>query len=385
MNDDPLPVKAELPSWFDPDFYLVTYPEVRESGIDPWVHFLAHGYAEGRRPSATHEVPNAKKTDVSARPAWFDKQFYLRTYADVRESGMDPWRHFIDHGYLEGRQPSDKGAHPDWFDPDYYSKRYPEVPEAGIAPWVHFLKFGYTEGRRPSARHIAYDFDGLTTQHNSDFMREPAFIRAYNRGSQAARGIDHQWYWRFHVGLWCLRTAIRLPGDFVEFGVNYGMLASGGMLDLDWNQHNKHFYLFESFGGMKPDHVDTAVEGRAHLDSYNRVALSNGFYATNPEEVRANFAEFHNIHLIVGFVPDTLDQLAAREVAFVHVDMNNPVPEVLALRFVWERIVPGGLVLLDDYAQKGFELQKRAMDDLSREIGFDILSLPTGQGLIIKT
>jgi hypothetical protein len=157
------------------------------------------------------------------------------------------------------------------------------------------------------------------------------------------------------------------------------------MLDLDWNQHDKHFYLFESFGGMKPEHVESASEGRDHLHNYNAVALSNGFYATSADEVRANFAEFKNIHLIVGFVPDTLDQLAAERVAFVHVDMNNPVPEVLALRFVWDRIVTGGIVLLDDYAQKGFELQKHAMDKLSHEIGFHILALPTGQGLVVKS
>lgn len=323
--------------------------------------------------------------DPLPHPHWFDPDFYLKTNVAVRESGMDPWLHYLEYGYTEGRKPSDTPQHPDWFDPDFYTTNYPEVRESGMDPWAHFLIFGYTEGRRPSPRKAAYDFDGLTSQHNSSFMQDPAFMRAYSRGSKAARGIDHHWYWRFHVGLWCLRTAIRLPGDFVEFGVNYGMLASGGMLDLDWNSHDKAFFLFESFNGMKPEHVQSATEGRDLLSAYNSVALSNGFYATSPEEVRANFAEFQNVHLIVGFVPDTLDQLTTDRVAFVHVDMNNPVPEKLALRFVWDRIVTGGIVLMDDYAQKGFELQKTAMDELAREIGFDILSLPTGQGLIVKT
>jgi hypothetical protein len=318
-------------------------------------------------------------------PDWFNPAFYLATYPEVRASGIDAWQHFLDHGYGEGRKPSAAPTHPDWFDPAYYLASYTEVRDSGIDPWAHYLNHGQAEGRRPSGRQMNYDFDGLSTQHNCAFMQDPGFMQAYARGAQAARGVDHHWYWRFHVGLWCLRTAMSLPGDFVEFGVNYGMLASGGMLDLDWNQHDKHFYLFESFNGMKPEHVESAAEGRAHLQSYNSLALSNGFYATSPDEVRANFSEFHNVHLIVGFVPDTLDQLAAERVAFVHVDMNNPTPEVQALRFVWNRIVTGGIVLLDDYAQKGFELQKSAMDGLAQEIGFHILSLPTGQGLIIKT
>jgi hypothetical protein len=342
--------------------------------MNPWKHFLEYGYLEGRRASA---VPN--------NPDWFDPDFYLSAYPEVQASGMNPWKHFLKYGYLEGRRASAAPNHPDWFDPDFYLSAYPEVKASGMNPWKHFLQYGYLEARRPSSGKITYNFDGLSTRHNCDFLQDPNFIRAYDRGTKAARGIDHQWYWRFHVGLWCMRTAMRLPGDFVEFGVNYGMLASGGMLDLDWNQHSKNFYLFESFGGMKPEHVENAAEGRDRLEHYNKVALSNGFYAINPDEVRANFQEFHNVHLVVGFVPDTLDQLKTEQVAFVHVDMNNPEPEVLALRFVWDRIVLGGLVLLDDYAQNGFELQKYAMDNLAREIGFDILALPTGQGLIVKT
>jgi len=317
-------------------------------------------------------------------PDWFDPDYYLDSNPAVREHGIDPWAHFLKHGYLEGRKPSPQPLHPDWFDPDYYLDAYPQVRESGMDPWSHFLKFGYNEGRRPSNDMKRYDFDGLTSVHNSSFMQDPAFVRAYERGAQAARGVDHHWYWRFHVGLWCLRTAMKLPGDFVEFGVNYGMLASGGMLDLDWNNQDKTFFLFDSFAGMKPDHIDSTKTGSAHLSEYNETALSNGFYAISADEVRANFAEFKNVEIVVGFVPDTLDQLTSTEVAFVHIDMNNPAPEEDALRFVWDRVVPGGIILLDDYAQKNFELQKSSMDKLSTELGFHILSLPTGQGLILK-
>lgn len=319
-----------------------------------------------------------------SHPEWFDVAYYLEANPTVRKSGMDPWMHYLKHGYQEGRKPSAAPTHPSWFDADYYLTNYPEVRENGIDPWQHFLNYGYQEGRRPSNRTGAYDFDGLTSLHNSDFMQDPAFMRAYNRGTQAARGIDHHWYWRFHVGLWCLRTAMKLPGDFVEFGVNYGMLASGGMLDLDWSNQTKTFFLFDSFSGMKPEHIETAERGKEHLSTYNSTAMSNGFYATSADEVRVNFLEFSNVKIVEGFIPDTLDQLTSTAVAFVHIDMNNPKPEVDALRYVWDLIVPGGVILLDDYAQKGFELQKKAMDALSKEMRFHILALPTGQGLILK-
>ncbi|SDM13184.1 TylF/MycF/NovP-related O-methyltransferase, partial [Aliiruegeria lutimaris] len=306
-------------------------------------------------------------------------------HPEVRDSGLDPWQHYLEKGYVAGNKPSDAPQHPNWFDPEFYLSHYPEVRASGLDPWQHFIGYGYLEKRRPSMQEGLYDFDGLATIHNADFMQNPDFIKAYDRGSQAARGIDHHWYWRFHVGLWCIRTAMALPGDFVEFGVNYGMLASGGMLDVDWNKRNKTFFLFDSFAGMKPEHIESSEKGRDHLSEYNSTSLSNEFYATSADEVRANFAEFKNIEIIVGFIPDTLDQLTSSRLAFVHIDLNNPAPEVDALRYVWDQIVPGGIVLLDDYAQNGFELQKEAMDTLSQELSFHILALPTGQGMILKT
>ena len=48
------------------------------------------------------------------------------------------------------------------------------------------------------------------------------------------------------------------------------------------------------------------------------------------------------------------------------------------------RVPRGGVVLLSSYAHRGFELQYKAMNDLGREIGFDILTTASGQGIIIK-
>lgn len=69
----------------------------------------------------------------------------------------------------------------------------------------------------------------------------------------------------------------------------------------------------------------------------------------------------------------------------ISIDMNCAEPEVAALNFFWEKLVPGALVLLDDYAfSKSYRQHKQAFDSLAEELNFNILSLPTGQGLIVK-
>jgi hypothetical protein len=107
-------------------------------------------------------------------------------------------------------------------------------------------------------------------------------------------------------------------------------------------------------------------------------------YVSGVEGVRANFAQWKNQRIIVGAVPETLDQVEARTVAYLHIDMNCAPPEIAALRHFWPRLSPGAFVLLDDYANRGRDEQRSAMDTLTAELGVPICALPTGQGLLIK-
>lgn len=73
-------------SVFDPAWYLARYPDVAHAGLDPVLHYLRSGAAEGRDPHPD-----------------FDTRWYLRTYPDVAGAGFNPLVHFIMHGRAEGR------------------------------------------------------------------------------------------------------------------------------------------------------------------------------------------------------------------------------------------------------------------------------------------
>jgi predicted O-methyltransferase YrrM len=64
--------------------------------------------------------------------------------------------------------------------------------------------------------------------------------------------------------------------------------------------------------------------------------------------------------------------------------MNCVIPEQEALKYFWPRLSKGGIVILDDYAWPGHENQKKSHDEFAFQHGIQVLSLPTGQGLIIK-
>lgn len=228
-----------------------------------------------------------------------------------------------------------------------------------------------------------YDQDGLRTGHNHDFMDDPAFQAAYARGVEAADGNDYRWHWRVYIGLWAARTAAQVQGDYVECGVNAGFLSSAIMFDLDWNAFGRRFFLLDTFKGIDTDFVNEA-ELEADIIGKNRKLLDTGFYVSNSDRARENFSEFRNVEIIEGSVPDTLPMIKTDEIAFLHIDMNCAAPEIAALEFLWPRLSDGAIVLLDDYAFRGYQPQKTAMDQLAKKIGFNIAGLPTGQGLIVR-
>lgn len=227
----------------------------------------------------------------------------------------------------------------------------------------------------PAIDAAAYNEDFLMTTHNADFQRDPRFVAAYERGVEAAG--DYGFRWRVHVGLWVAACAIRLPGDFVECGVNRGFMSSAIMRYLDWNRRDRRFFLLDTFRGLD---LDLLTEEERRLGK----GVTRNTYDECFEEVRANFAEFRNVVLIRGSVPGTLPQADTDAVAYLHIDMNNVTPEIAAINHFWDRLVTGAIVLLDDYGSPTYEPQKEGMDEFASDHDVEILSLPTGQGMMVK-
>jgi hypothetical protein len=228
-----------------------------------------------------------------------------------------------------------------------------------------------------------YASDGLFTVHNDHFRRNPVFQAAYQRGIQAGNGVDQQFEWRVHVALWAASNALGAPGDFVECGVNSGIISSTIMQRLNWGDVKKRFYLIDTFAGPVTSQFSDEEIQRGRL-KVTEDHIARGAYETDVARVCANFAEWPNAVVVEGAVPDVLPSVGITSVAFLHLDMNCAYPETAALNYFWNRLSPGALVLLDDYAYHGYESQMEAIDAVGRSLGFEVLSLPTGQGLIMK-
>jgi hypothetical protein len=81
---------------------------------------------------------------IIAQSGLFDKEWYLVTYPDVAEAGVDPVEHYDAHGWKEGRWPNF------YFDPNWYCKNHPEVLTEGRNPLCDYVERGEKMDNWPS-------------------------------------------------------------------------------------------------------------------------------------------------------------------------------------------------------------------------------------------
>lgn len=122
---------VESSGLFDPTFYLIEYPEVRQAGMGAKEHFFIHGVNERRKPNPL-----------------FDPLYYYYQYEDVQQSGMNPLLHFIHHGAQELRNPCAE------FDARFYHQQNElELEELDMDPLTHYLHFGFSQNLPISKEH----------------------------------------------------------------------------------------------------------------------------------------------------------------------------------------------------------------------------------------
>jgi hypothetical protein len=228
--------------------------------------------------------------------------------------------------------------------------------------------------RSQDPRRYPHHYDGMATSHNDGFMRASKFKRAYTRACLAS-GWDYQIPWRVHQALWAAEVALGIEGDFVELGTGRGFIMSAVLDSIsDWSRLNRQLWLFDTF-------MPFALDEQGQQSAASR---KRPYYAESLEAVTRNFAEWANVRIVQGQLPGTLYKTQIEKIAFLHIDLNHPDPEVASLRYLWPRISKGGIVLLDDYAYARHQSQYEVINALAEEIGFSILSTPTGQGIIVR-
>ena len=241
-----------------------------------------------------------------------------------------------------------------------------------------------------------YVGDGLMSNHITDFLYDEKFMNAYKEGKKTgalknmADSIRSELYsgdihYRAYIACYFAKYCSKLDGDFVECGVGKGLLSKTVVSYLNFAKINKNFFLFDTFEGI-PIHQgkDCEIENMNFLNKiyYNDYSGKEGNYYN---DICKTFSNYPNVKIIKGIIPESFKDISINKVSYLSIDMNNAFAEIEAIKFFWNKIINYGIILLDDYAYgEEFSEQKRSWDEFVKDKNHEILTLPTGQGLIIK-
>jgi O-methyltransferase len=206
----------------------------------------------------------------------------------------------------------------------------------------------------------------ITFCRNLTFMWDEDFIRGYAAHAQSPS--EQAVMWRKAVHYWAGRHCLKLDGDFVECGVWKGTTVHIIYDALNFGASGRAYWLYDIFDFKEGD-LHQKLDG-----------LQEGLY----EKVKERFAFANNVNIIQGYVPESFSQGTPERVSLLHIDMNNAPTEIAALDELWPKVVPGGIVLLDDFGWSGYVEQTVDELEFFKERDYHVLELPTGQGLVIK-
>jgi Macrocin-O-methyltransferase (TylF) len=167
-----------------------------------------------------------------------------------------------------------------------------------------------------------------------------------------------------------------VPGDFIETGVWRGgmtiymraILAARGVAD-------RRVWVADSFQGLpEPDAGKFPVEARAHASK--TMAEDYQHFAVSEPDVRANFATFglldDQVRFLVGWFKDTLPSAPIQRLAVMRLDGDYYESTMDALTALYDKLSPGGYVIIDDYGEKMWTYCRRAVDDFRKSRAIDV-------------
>ena len=133
---------------------------------------------------------------------------------------------------------------------------------------------------------------------------------------------------------------------------------------------DRHFYIFEAFGGLPSP--TSGIDNRFRL----------GLFASGEKALRRRLQHYTNTSVIAGYFPDTADCILHEKFSLVHIDLDLYEPTYAALKFFYPRLLPGGRIITHDYSQA--EGVWRAVDDFLADKREVVEGMGSTQAVITK-
>ncbi|MBQ2654676.1 MAG: glycosyltransferase [Methanobrevibacter sp.] len=124
---------------FNTDEYIKKHPFVDKFNMNPLVHYILYGDINDKYP-IIHATDKDKNMDILKKSELFDPDWYLDRYPDVKNAGMNPYLHYVIYGYKE----SHRKPFPN-FSSSFYKNAYLDNSNSWN-PLTHYILIGEHKG-----------------------------------------------------------------------------------------------------------------------------------------------------------------------------------------------------------------------------------------------
>lgn len=176
--------------------------------------------------------------------------------------------------------------------------------------------------------------------------------------------------------LWqLLRLVSSIEGDTAECGVYKGA-SSFLMLSANRNsKFKKSHHIFDSFEGLsEPGRHDGKYWSKGDLSVSEQLVI----------EMLKPFVANKDYFCYKGWIPSRFNDVIDVKFSFVHVDVDLYQPTLDSIVFFYDKIVPGGVFLCDDYGFTTCPGATKAIDEFLSDKIEKMIFLPNGGGFFIK-
>ncbi len=169
----------------------------------------------------------------------------------------------------------------------------------------------------------------------------------------------------------CVRATAGLGGGIAEAGV----LMGGSARLICAVKGDAPLHLFDAFETLQQPSATRPEPEEA------QVRRHFGTLHSRQHQVERLLARARHVHFHAGMFPKTTLGLEDERFAFVHIDFDLPRGIADALHFFHPRMMVGGILLIDDYADAGVRDTVQAWFAGRRDT---IVALPWNQAMVVK-
>ena len=205
-------------------------------------------------------------------------------------------------------------------------------------------------------------------ERNLSFLKNKRLMKAF-KNNAAGKFPSNGILWRIATLTWAAENGLKIDGDFVECGCYKGISAKVVVDYVNFSEiRNKKYYLYDLF---------------EHNESFSHHAMPE-HSETLYNEVKQLFKNEKNVQITKGNLPDTLLLNCPEKISFLHLDLNNAESEIGTLEVLFDKMVSGSILILDDFGWGAYNDQSEKEIEWFANRDHTVLELPTGQGIVVK-